>query len=98
MNLYVMQDRVSGSFGNLFEAVNDESVIRDFKNLICNPNIPDYVVYDTVVLHLGSFNQDMKNPAIVPAVIPTVVFRGDELEFRKIREKIVSENSPDPVQ
>ena len=88
VNLYVMQDRVSGVFGAVFESSNDESVKRDFLNIASNPNIPDYAVSDTVIVHLGSFDQDVRNPSIISAGVPRIVFRGDDIEIRKVRERI----------
>lgn len=93
MNLYVIQDRVSGAFGPVFESTNDETLKRDFMNLAANPNIPDYAVSDSVVIHLGSFDQDERNPSICSVGVPRVVFRGDDNEVRKMREKILNEDS-----
>ena len=93
MNLYVMQDRVSGAFGSVFESANDDSVKRDFINIVSNPNIPDFAVSDTVVIHLGFFDQDERNPSICSAGVPRVVLRGDDNEIRKVREKISNEAS-----
>lgn len=97
MNLYVMQDRVSGAFGSVFESTNDETVKRDFINLAANPNVPDYAVSDTVVIHLGYFDQDERNPSICSVGVPRVVLRGDDNEVRKIRERIASTPSSDSV-
>lgn len=97
MNLYVMQDRVSGAFGSVFESTNDETVKRDFINIASNPNIPDYAVSDTVVIHLGCFDQDERNPSICSVGVPRVVLRGDDIEIRKIRERIASAPAGDSV-
>lgn len=97
INLYVMQDRLSGAFGSVFESANDETVKRDFINIVSNPDIPDYAVFDTVVIHLGSFDQDEKNPSIQSAGIPRVILRGDDIEIRKARERAVSTDAADSV-
>lgn len=97
INLYVMQDRVSGAFGAVFESSNDETVKRDFINLASNPNIPDYAVCDTVVIHLGAFDQDVRNPTIISAGVPRVVFRGDDIEIRKARERFSSVSDSESV-
>lgn len=93
MNLYVMQDRVSGAFGPVFESTNDETVKRDFLNIASNVSIPEYAIFDTIVIHLGSFDQDERNPSIFSAGVPRIVMRGDDNEVRKVREKISVEAS-----
>lgn len=97
VNLYVIQDRVSGVFGSVFECSNDETVKRDFINLASNPSVPDYAVSDSVVIYLGSFDQDQRNPSISSAGIPRVVLRGDDIEIRKVRERNAAASSCDSV-
>ena len=96
-NLYVMQDRVSGAFGAVFESPNDETVKRDFINLASNAAIPEYAIRDTLVIHLGSFDQDEKNPSIQSVGIPRVILRGFDHEVCKARERAVSADAPDTV-
>lgn len=97
MNLYVMQDRVSGAYGAVFESPNDETVKRDFLNLASNASIPEYAIRDTLVIHLGSFDQDEKNPSIQSVGIPRVILRGFDHEVCKVRERAVSEDVAGPV-
>lgn len=97
VNLYVMQDRVSGAFGAVFESSNDETVKRDFINLASNPNVPDYAVRDTVVIHLGIFDQDVRNPSISSVGVPRVIIRGDDLEVCKVLERLNSEADTESI-
>lgn len=80
MKLYVMMDRVSGVFGNVFEDHNDAAVKRAFKNVVDSGSIPRHVALDTVVFCLGDFIQDSTQPHI-DSCIPYVVLRGDEYEY-----------------
>lgn len=90
MNIYVMQDRVSGQFGQIFEAQNDSVVRRDFRQIAENYNIPGHLVADTVIFLLGSFNQDADHPAIFCNTLPKIILRGDDPEYVEIRKAVVS--------
>lgn len=79
MRVYVMQDRVSRACGSVFDAFNDDTVVRDFTLMCKNGQIPAYAVRDTVIICLGEF--DSTKMVIVPEPIPYVVVRGDDIEI-----------------
>lgn len=85
--IYVFMDSVSRSFGEPFTMANVAELRRHFEQLVRNPDIPDYVIRDTVVVHLGSFVLDPDNPVIVPEKIPVVVLRGDSYHVEEIRKE-----------
>lgn len=89
MKLYVMMDRVSGAFGNVFEEANDASVKRNFKSMIDSGSVPSHFAKDTVVFCVGEIVKDSTEPKLIPC-ISYVVCRGDEYEYSYACEENLS--------
>lgn len=84
-NVYVLQDRVSRQFGELFTCSNDESVRRDLCSHFARMLKDGFPAADLVCLRVGQLTFDNDN-FIIESVVPAVqVCSGsDELVLRQL--------------
>lgn len=75
-SLYVVQDRVSGTFGNVIDFANDCEAERFFIMALSSPGCPDYIVQDSVLMCIGTFENEFPDFK-VEGIVPYVVLRGD---------------------
>lgn len=64
------------------------AVNRDLSLMVNNPDIPYEYIRDTVVMQFGTFNQDPVNPAFDLFDVPQIIWRGDSIEVRELRENL----------
>lgn len=79
--VYIMQDRISCVYGEIFESPNDAFMIRSFKKAIeASKALGDFFREDIVVLHLGSLIKEEHNVRFVPCEIPHIVCKGSDFD------------------
>ena len=72
-NLYVTQDAVSSAWSDIFQASNDEEVIRMIRTAATSPSIPPFIWEDLSVYCVGELEESPCAFDIRPVSFPRLV-------------------------
>lgn len=101
--LYVLYDKVSKRYGDIFQAENDDAARRQFteifKRNVGNPHVP---VKDMAVVRLAtvepSDDPDEFWPIIANMSEPIFVLKGNEISYDEVPASADAAHSDHPVQ
>ena len=79
-SLYVIHDRVTKQFGEIFECSGDPDVVRSFTRMF-KQSRSELPVQDLVILCVANCDKSGSVPVVTPVSVPYTVLRGDEISY-----------------
>lgn len=80
-SIYVIYDRVTEQFGEIFECANDLSVRRFYTHVFRNSRDNNIPVKDLAILCVATCDKSGSVPVVRPVPVPYTVLRGDEITY-----------------
>lgn len=84
-SLYVIHDRVTKQFGEIFECSCDAELVRSF-NRMFKQSRSELPVQDLVILCVANCDKSGSVPVVTPIPVPYTVLRGDEISYDETPE------------
>lgn len=85
-SLYVIHDRLTQQFGEVFESYNDAAIRRSFIDIFKQQRCSGVPVKDLAILCVATCDKSGSVPVVLPVPVPYTVLRGDEISYDQTSE------------